>query len=124
VRALLGASQNTVWSQSKFVEKLQYMHMNPIKRKLVTHPKDWPWSSFSFYAKKEIGMVRIDSVHGWGREIKVKNPALEKTSRTGHPNFQFKARATRPNQRGKRIRWIRRKIVVDRVVGRVTASEL
>jgi putative transposase len=52
-----------VWSQSKFVEKLQYMHMNPIKRKLVTHPNDWPWSSFSFYAKKETGLVRIDSVH-------------------------------------------------------------
>jgi putative transposase len=52
-----------VWSQTKFVEKLQYMHMNPIKRKLVTHPKDWPWSSFCFYAKKETGLVRIDSVH-------------------------------------------------------------
>jgi putative transposase len=52
-----------VWSQSKFVEKLQYMHMNPRKRKLVTHPKDWPWSSFCFYPKKETGLVRIDSVH-------------------------------------------------------------
>jgi putative transposase len=31
-----------VWSQSKFVEKLNYMHMNPLKRKLVTHPRDWP----------------------------------------------------------------------------------
>ena len=49
-----------VWSQTKFVEKLHYMHMNPIKRKLVTHPRDWPWSSFSFYAKKETGLVRID----------------------------------------------------------------
>jgi len=49
-----------VWSQTKFVEKLQYMHLNPLKRKLVTHPRDWPWSSFSFYAKKEPGLVRID----------------------------------------------------------------
>ena len=49
-----------VWSQTKFVEKLQYMHMNPVKRKLVAHPKDWPWSSFSFYAKKEPGPIRID----------------------------------------------------------------
>jgi putative transposase len=39
-----------VWSQTKKVEKLQYMHMNPVKRNLVAHPKDWPWSSFSFYA--------------------------------------------------------------------------
>jgi putative transposase len=86
-----------VWSQSKFVEKLQYMHMNPVKRKLVTHPKDGPWSRFSFYAKKDVGLVRMDSVHGWELEIKVKNHALEKTSRTGHPKFYFKGRANRQN---------------------------
>ena len=51
-----------VWSQTKFVEKLHYMHMNPLKRKLVTHPRDWPWSSFSFYSKKEPGLIRIDRV--------------------------------------------------------------
>lgn len=52
-----------VWSQTKFVEKLHYMHMNPVKRKLVAHPRDWPWSSFSFYAKKDPGLVRIDPLH-------------------------------------------------------------
>lgn len=51
-----------VWSQRKFVEKLHYMHMNPLKRRLVTHPRDWPWSSFSFYARKESGIVRIDAL--------------------------------------------------------------
>ncbi len=51
-----------VWSQTKFVEKLHYMHMNPMKRKLVAHPRDWPWSSFSFYAKKEAGLIRIDTM--------------------------------------------------------------
>ena len=49
-----------LWSQKKIVEKLQYMHMNPLKRNLVAHPRDWPWSSFSFYAKKDSGLVRID----------------------------------------------------------------
>lgn len=49
-----------VWSQKKKVEKLHYMHMNPVKRRLVAHPKDWPWSSFSFYASKDTGLVRID----------------------------------------------------------------
>ena len=52
-----------VWSQTKFVEKLHYMHMNPIKRNLVTHQRDWLWSSYSFYAKKEAGLIRIDSAH-------------------------------------------------------------
>jgi REP-associated tyrosine transposase len=27
-----------VWSQTKIVEKLHYVHMNPLKRKLVAHP--------------------------------------------------------------------------------------
>jgi len=31
-----------VWSLKKRVEKLHYMHMNPLKRKLVNHPKEWP----------------------------------------------------------------------------------
>src|ERR1700722_11491171 len=52
-----------LWSQSKFVEKLHYMYTNPVKKKLVIHPKGWPWSSFSFYAKKETRLVRTDSVH-------------------------------------------------------------
>jgi len=51
-----------VWSQTKFVEKLHHMHMNPLTTKLVAHPRDWPWSSFSFYARKECGLLRIDPV--------------------------------------------------------------
>lgn len=43
-------------------EKLEYMHGNPVKRKPVTHPKDWPWSGWSHYAKGEEGMLRIDSI--------------------------------------------------------------
>jgi len=51
-----------VWSLKKRVEKLHYMHMNPLKRKLVVHPKDWPWSSFSFYANPNHGLIRIDPI--------------------------------------------------------------
>lgn len=48
-----------VWSKRKVREKLEYMHANPVTRKLVAHPKDWPWSSWSFYAKGE-GVLKID----------------------------------------------------------------
>jgi len=51
-----------VWTTKKLLEKLEYMHSNPVKRKLVSHPKDWPWSSWSHYAKKECGLIRIDAV--------------------------------------------------------------
>jgi putative transposase len=49
-----------VWSRKKVREKLEYMHANPVTRKLVDHPEDWPWSSWSHYAKGEIGLVTID----------------------------------------------------------------
>jgi putative transposase len=51
-----------LWSQKKFVEKLHYTHLNPVKRRLVSHPKDWRWSRFLFYAKGGSGLVRIDPV--------------------------------------------------------------
>jgi len=52
-----------VWSLKKRVEKLHYMHMNPLKRKLVDHPRDWPWSSFSFYSDPKQGLIRVDPIH-------------------------------------------------------------
>ena len=51
-----------VWSEKKLWEKLNYMHRNPVQRKLVRHPKEWPWSSWSHYEKREEGLLRIDSV--------------------------------------------------------------
>ena len=49
-----------VWSQEKITEKLQYMHLNPVRRALVLHPKEWIWSSFSFYSDGEPGLIGID----------------------------------------------------------------
>jgi putative transposase len=50
-----------VYSESKRVEKLRYMHRNPVVRGLVEKPEDWPWSSFRHYAMGEIGTVEIES---------------------------------------------------------------
>ena len=52
-----------VYSHKKKKEKLEYMHANPVVRGLVKHPKDWPWSSFKFYARDEAGLLEIDAVH-------------------------------------------------------------
>ncbi len=51
-----------VWSRKKRVEKLLYMHLNPVKRGLVAHPRDWPWSSFGFYQAGSAGLIRIDPI--------------------------------------------------------------
>ena len=50
-----------IWSEKKFVEKLRYIHRNPVKRGLVARPEDWPWSSFRHYAMGESGVVEIES---------------------------------------------------------------
>jgi len=53
-----------VWTAKKRVEKLVYMHQNPVKRGLVEVPEDWRWSSARFYGLDEIGLVRVNE--GWG----------------------------------------------------------
>ena len=50
------------YSRGKVKEKLNYMHANPVIRKLVKHPKDWPWSSWSDYTRGEPGLIEIDAV--------------------------------------------------------------
>jgi putative transposase len=51
-----------VYSRGKVTEKLNYMHANPVIRRLVKHPKDWPWSSWSECTKGEKGLIEIDVV--------------------------------------------------------------
>ncbi|MCI0355193.1 MAG: transposase [Acidobacteria bacterium] len=50
-----------VWSPEKRIEKLKYMHRNPVERRLVERPEDWPWSSFLHYATGPEGTVQIES---------------------------------------------------------------
>jgi putative transposase len=50
-----------VHNEAKRVEKLRYMHRNPVKRGLVSKPEDWPWSSFSHYATGLVRSVEIES---------------------------------------------------------------
>ena len=50
-----------LWSEHKFVEKLRYIHRNPVTRGLVARPEDWLWSSFRHYANGEAGRVEIES---------------------------------------------------------------
>jgi REP element-mobilizing transposase RayT len=49
-----------VFTQGKKVEKLRYMHRNPVKRELVAEPQDWRWSSFRYYAYSEAGPVVVN----------------------------------------------------------------
>jgi len=48
------------FSEKKRVEKLRYMHRNPVKRGLVLEPEQWAWSSFRYYADGERGLVLVN----------------------------------------------------------------
>ncbi len=49
-----------VWSDRKRIEKLRYMHRNPVTRGLVASPELWRWSSFRAYFLGEAGRVRVN----------------------------------------------------------------
>jgi putative transposase len=48
-------------NRRQFVEKLRYIHRNPVKRGLCQSPEDWEWSSFRHYATGCEGRVEIES---------------------------------------------------------------
>jgi len=64
-----------VWSECKFVEKLRYIHRNPVNRGLVVRPEDWVWSSFRHYLSGEEGPVGIESRAGIIPMVRVRLPA-------------------------------------------------
>ena len=48
-------------NHAQFVEKLRYVHRNPVNAGLCEHPEDWEWSSFRHYASGCEGRVEIES---------------------------------------------------------------
>ena len=49
-----------VYSERKRLEKLDYMHNNPVKRRLVSSPDQWPWSSSRFYHLNDTSVLSVD----------------------------------------------------------------
>jgi len=86
-----------IWSENKRLEKLGYIHRNPVKRGLVERPEDWKWSSFYHYISGTAGVVQIESK--WtarkrellgqtlqcGQREEKPRPVAQNATRTGHP---------------------------------------
>jgi putative transposase len=49
-----------IWSERKKLEKLDYMQGNPVRRRLVASPEQWPWSSLRFYYLGGISVMAMD----------------------------------------------------------------
>lgn len=50
-----------VRDEVKRIEKLRYIHRNPVTRGLCTKPEEWCWSSFVHYATGAEDVVEIES---------------------------------------------------------------
>lgn len=49
-------------NEQDFKEKLDYIHMNPVRAGLVGNPEDYPWSSAGWYAEKHIEPFSLDPI--------------------------------------------------------------
>ena len=83
-----------VWSEKKRIEKVRYIHRNPVKRGLVARPEDWRWSSFLHYATGVEGAVEIESqwtarkreTLGVWPTARHTHPVAENATRVGQPS--------------------------------------
>src|SRR5271166_1650264 len=57
----------------EFIEKLKYIHRNPVKRRLVERPEDWKWSSYRHYSQGEGCGVEIES---WRNRTQTADPTI------------------------------------------------
>jgi putative transposase len=63
-----------VLTQPRFVEKLRYIHRNPVTRGLIESPEDWPWSSYRHWQTGEAGSVEIESRWTWTKRERSVDP--------------------------------------------------
>jgi len=82
-----------VWSERKRVEKLRYIHRNPVERGLAARPEDWKWSSFVHYATGAEGTVELESQ--WTARKREQMGAVLSLTRT-HPPAKNAGRVGQP----------------------------
>ena len=49
-----------LWSPKFVRQKLNYLHLNPVRAGLCKHPADWKWSSYRAYLPHRAGDVPIE----------------------------------------------------------------
>jgi REP-associated tyrosine transposase len=82
-----------VWTEAKRIEKLRYIHRNPVRRGLAERPEDWKWSSFAHYATGVEGAVEIESQ--WTARKRERLGVLT-TFPKAHPPAQIAGRMGQP----------------------------
>ena len=55
-----GGYDRSLWTPTEIWEKIDYIHKNPVTRKLCNHPLDWPWSSARTFSTMRPDPIQID----------------------------------------------------------------
>lgn len=55
-----GVHPETLESERFFLQKLRYLHENPVRKGLVELPEHWKYSSAGFYALGAVGPLELD----------------------------------------------------------------
>ena len=60
-----------LWSPKFVRQKLNYLHLNPVRASLCEHPADWKWSSYRAYLRHSAGDVplEVDWQAYWKEEV-------------------------------------------------------
>ncbi|MDL1936794.1 hypothetical protein FBQ80_14675 [Candidatus Brocadia sp. AMX2] len=51
-----------ITGRDELLEKIHYMHRNPVRRRLVLSPEEWRWSSASWYMGERDVVLAIDEI--------------------------------------------------------------
>ncbi|MBI1374711.1 MAG: hypothetical protein GC159_18485 [Phycisphaera sp.] len=57
-----GGYDRNIYSDDELIEKISYIHNNPVRRGLVERAIDWPWSSARWWEARDEGHLRIDEL--------------------------------------------------------------
>jgi putative transposase len=68
--------------EKELLEKIQYIHNNPVKNGLAVTAEDWPWSSAGWYLGRYDGKIGIDQILIGGTDKLV----LSVRSKSGGPS--------------------------------------
>ncbi len=66
-----------LWSSWMIWQKINYIHRNPVKAKLVKSAKDYPWSSFQAFYGSADGPLPIDHDWWWPDDSKNLSEAMK-----------------------------------------------
>lgn len=57
-----GGFDHNLWHDKPLRVVVDYVHQNPVRRGLVDHPLDWPWSSARFWDGRDDVPIRMDPI--------------------------------------------------------------